>query len=168
MSALRRAPGPGGRAVSEVIGVVLLVAVVVVLAGVVSFAVFNVERTNPNTPTFSKVEDYNRDTAANGQYLNVTHGSGENVETRDMRLVITGAKDGDTGSSTTLTDEDHIESQVGETWKASEQFSINATMFQPIGPSEYLNLREVTVKIVWVPKNEDYSDVIYRWEGPDA
>jgi FlaG/FlaF family flagellin (archaellin) len=160
------------RAVSTTIGVVLMVAVVVVLASVVSFALLNVERTNPNTPTFSKVHDYNRGTAASGQYLNVSHGSGETVETRDMSLVITGAKDGDTGNAATLTDEDHLESQVGETWSASEQLIINATMFEasgaPILPGSYLNLRGATVKIVWVPQNEDYSDVIFRWEGPNV
>jgi FlaG/FlaF family flagellin (archaellin) len=154
------------RAVSTTIGVVLMVAVVVVLASVVSFALLNVERTNPNTPTFSKVHDYNRDTAVNGQYLNVSHGSGQTVETRDMRLVITGAEDGDTGTAATLTDEDHLESQVGETWSASEQLTINATMFSSI--SDYLNLRGATVKIVWVPQDEDYSDVIFRWEGPNV
>jgi len=160
----------GRRAVSTTIGVVLMVAIVVVLASVVSFALLNVERANPNTPTFSKVHDYNRHTAVNGQYLNVSHGSGENVETRDMRLVITGAEDGDTGNAATLTDEDHLESQVGETWSASEQLTINATMFERGGSSlsGYLNLRGATVKIVWVPQDEDYSDVIFRWEGPDA
>jgi flagellin-like protein len=160
----------GGRAVSEVIGVVLMVAIVVILASVVSFAVLNLERTNPTTPTFSKVHDFNRNTAVNGQYLNVTHGSGENVETRDMTLVITGAKDGDTGSTATLTDEDHIGSQVGEEWKASETLVINETMFESGGSdlSDYLNLRGAEVKIVWVPQNEDYSDVLFRWEGPNA
>jgi FlaG/FlaF family flagellin (archaellin) len=143
-----------------------MVAIVVVLASVVSFAVLKMERTNPTTPTFSKVHDYNRDTAVNGQYLNVTHGSGETVETRDMRLVITGTEDGTTGNGAQLTDEDHIESQVGETWSASEQLTINATMFDPT--TSYLNLRGATVKIVWVPQDEDYSDVIFRWEGPDA
>lgn len=166
-----RDPGAGGRrGVSPTIGVVLMVAVVVVLASVVSFALLSTERTNPNTPTFSKVEDYNRDTGASGQYLNVTHSSGETVETLDMRLVVTGAKDGDTGPTVELTDEDHLESQVGETWKASEQLTINATMFESGGSdlSDYLDLRGATVKIVWVPENEDYSDVIFRWEGPDA
>lgn len=159
----------GGRAVSTTIGVVLMVAIVVVLASVVSFAVLGLERTNPNTPTFSKVHDYNRNTAVNGQYLNVTHGSGQTVETRDMTLVITGARDGDTGTTVTLTDEDHIGSQVGEEWKASETLVINETMFASSGSlSNYLNLREATIKIVWVPQNEDYSDVLFRWEGPRA
>jgi len=171
MSGDRFTGGTGGRrAVSTTIGVVLMVAIVVVLASVVSFALLNVERTNPNTPTFSKVHDYNRDTAVNGQYLNVSHGSGQTVETRDMSLVITGAKDGDTGDAARLTDEDHLESQVGETWSASEQLTINATMFETGGGSltGYLNLRGATVKIVWVPQDEDYSDVIFRWDGPDA
>jgi len=162
----------GRRAVSTTIGVVLMVAVVVVLASVVSFALLNVERANPNTPTFSKVHDYNRDTGANGQYLNVSHGSGQTVETRDMSLVITGAKDGATGNSATPTDEDHLESQVGETWSASEQLTINATMFEtgggPIASGSYLDLRGATVKVVWVPQGEDYSDVVFRWEGPNA
>jgi FlaG/FlaF family flagellin (archaellin) len=143
-----------------------MVAIVVVLASVISFALLNVERANPNTPTFSKVHDFNRDTAVNGQYLNVSHGSGQTVETRDMRLVITGAEDGDTGNAATMTDDDHLESQVGETWSASEQLTINATMFDPM--TDYLNLRGATVKIVWVPQDEDYSDVIFRWEGPNA
>lgn len=176
MSGDRCTPGAGGqRAVSTTIGVVLMVAVVVVLASVVSFALLSAERTNPNTPTFSKVEDYNRDTGVNGQYLNVTHGSGETVETVDMRLVVTGAKASGGGSSdpVELTDEDHIESQVGEEWSASEQLTINATIFEKSGgasipSSEYLDLREAEVRIVWVPQNEDYSDVLFRWEGPDA
>jgi FlaG/FlaF family flagellin (archaellin) len=147
-----------------------MIAVVVILASVVSFAVLNLERTNPTTPTFSKVHDYNRDTAVNGQYLNVTHGSGETVETRDMTLVITSAKDGDTGTTARLTDGDHIGSQVGEEWKASETLVINATMFESGGSdlSNYLNLRASEIKIVWVPRNEDYSDVLFRWEGPNA
>lgn len=173
MTGSRFTTDSGGRAVSTTIGVVLMVAVVVVLASVVSFAFLNLERTNPTTPTFSKVHDFDRNTAVHGQYLNVTHGSGENVETRDMTLVITGAEVGDAEDRAELTDEDHLGSQVGETWKASEQLTINATMFEDgsgtsIGPSEYLDLREATVKIVWVPRDEDYSDVLFRWEGPDA
>jgi FlaG/FlaF family flagellin (archaellin) len=170
MTGSRFAGDPGERAVSTTIGVVLMVAVVVILASVVSFAVLNLERTNPTTPTFSKVHDYNRNTAVDGQYLNVTHGSGETVQTRDMTLVITGAKDGDTATTATLTDDDHIGSQVGEEWSASEQLTISAKMFEAGGSdlSDYLNLRGAQVKIVWVPENEDYSDVLFRWEGPDA
>ena len=148
-----------------------MVAIVVVLASVVSFAVLKMERTNPTTPTFSKVHDYNRDTAANGQYLNVTHGSGETVETKDMTLIVLGAEVGDTGAQAELEDSDHIQSQVGSEWSASEQLTIDATMFVDGGTplettSHYLNLREVQVKIVWTPENEDYSDVLFRWEGP--
>jgi len=172
MPGSRFATDSGGRAVSSTIGVVLMVAIVVVLATAVSFAVLGLERTNPTTPTFSKVHDYNRNTGVNGQYLNVTHGSGETVETRDMTLIVTGAKVGDTGTTAELKDADIIESQVGDEWSASEQLTIDATIFEdpsgnPIGSSEYLNLREVQVKIVWVPENEDYSDVLFRWDGPN-
>lgn len=170
---------PGGRrGVSEVIGVVLLVAIVVVLAGTVAYVVLGVDSGRPPTPQFSKVEDFNRNAGANGQYLNVTHGSGEIVETRDMRLVVEGAvvrerSDDDRVGTASLKSDLELQAQIDEKWRVGEELSINATMFEHSGgtninSNQYLDLREATVKIVWVPRNEGVSDVLYRWEGPDA
>lgn len=162
---------------SEVIGVVLLVALVVVLAAVVAVAVMGIDSEREPAPQFSKVEDFDRGAVPNGQYLNVTHGSGETVGTGDLSLVVAGAvvrarADDSVVGDASLKSGAGVAAQVGDEWAVSETVSVNATMFEsPSGDvqdDEYLDLRQATVRIVWVPENEGTSDVLYRWEGPDA
>lgn len=174
-------PSRGRRAVSEVIGVVLLVAIVVILAGTVAYVLTGIDRGRPPTPQFSKVEDYNRLEEPNGQYLNVTHGSGEIVDTKDMSIVVTDAvvrqkSDDSSEGEAERIDGVGLHDQIGEQWKVDEELSVNASMFEdPTGPGNvgenpdlYVDLREASVKIVWVPQNEGTSDVLYRWKGPEA
>lgn len=162
---------------SEVIGVVLLVAIVVVLAGTVAFVVTGIGDEREPAPQFSKVEDFDRGEAPNGQYLNVTHGSGETAGTGDLSLVVVDAvvrerADDDVVGDASLKSGAGVAAQVGDEWAVSETLSVDATMFE--GPSgdvqddEYLDLRQATVRIVWVPENEGSSDVLFRWQGPDA
>jgi flagellin-like protein len=164
-----------GRGVSSVIGTVLLVAIVVVLAGTISYVVLGIDQPREPAPQFSKVEDYDRDTGGNGQQLSIEHGSGEVVETKAMRVVVEGAvvrdratdsKQGDAELDTSLS------AAIGAQWDVGEHVFLDQTTTTEvggtIGSGEYLDLREATIRIVWVPENEGTSDTLYRWKGPDA
>jgi len=169
--------GESDRSVSQVIGVILLLAIIVILPGTVASFVTGLGQTREPAPQFSKVEEYNRDTDVNGQYLNVTHGSGDIVNTEDLRIVVGGAEvrdaSGDVESGAELKPDVSVAAQVGSEWRVSEEVSVNASSFRKpgggsVGSTEYLDLRNATVRIAWVPENTDRSDVLFRWEGADA
>lgn len=164
-----------GRGVSEVIGVVLLVAIVVILAGTVAYALTGVDRGREPAPQFSKLDEYDRQTSGDGQELEIEHGSGEVVETRDMRLVVEGAVVRDASDAYVAQAELDVSltDQVGDEWNVGERLRVNSSTMQhddgtDIGPNEHLDLGGASVRIVWVPRNEGSSDTLYRWKGPDA
>lgn len=172
-----RGNGESRRGASEVIGVVLLVAVVVVLAGTVGYVVLGTERGRPATPTFSKVVDYDRSTDGDGQALEIEHGSGETTSTVSLNFVIEEARVVDTSTGTVQGDAvlksgQTLGDQTGDEWKVGQTVVIDQTTMTEEGGTidsgEHLDLREAKIKIVWVPENEGTSDVIFRWRGPDA
>ncbi|MFB6150901.1 MAG: type IV pilin [Haloarculaceae archaeon] len=163
---------------SPVIGAVLLVAVVVVLAGTVSYMVLGVETGPPQAPKFAKTPDYKRDTAGPGQALVITHESGEVADTKHMGLIVTGVVVREDGTDARVAGA-QLQSGVsptsvlGDRWKASEELAVDETVLEEEGgtfdaSTEYYDFGEATVEIVWVPKNEGHSDVIFEWRGPEA
>jgi len=168
--------GTSDRGVSEVVGVVLLVAIVVLLASTVGYAVLGTERGRPDTPQFAKEQDFDRSIDGNGQELEIIHRSGDDAETVAMSLVIEGAvvrDDSDNLKGQAVVKSDRqIDDQVGEEWKVSERIRLDQTTMteegDSIDPDEYIDLREATVRIVWAPENSGTSDTLFRWTGPQA
>lgn len=168
--------GGGQRAVSPVIGVVLLVAIVVVLASVVGVLAFNLNDSQQDpapkiTVSYELVDDGAEKTVA------ITLDSGEAVETE--QLYVQGSKDLDIGgspSSNESADESYASSRekftessggnppqvgIGETWEAGETVYVD-----PVGDAD-----GVTIRIYWsARKVEDNNpgtvadDTSYRIE----
>lgn len=167
-----------GRGVSTVIGVVLLVAIVTAMAGVVGYAVLGFgEETRTPTPRFSETHVHDDRTTGNGHYLNVTHESGQMIETANVTLRVNDAVVRDASGArvddAAVTQPYALRQQVGDTFASAETFSVNATLFEhasggPIGSGEYLDLDAATVRLVWTPPHEGRSEIVLKWTGPDA
>lgn len=145
-----RAPRPT-RAATPVVGIVLLVAVVVVLAGVVTvFALGMGERLEPEAPTISVshslVEDGSERTVA------ITHEGGEGVRAEHLYVTATEEIDvgGPPGSGGATADESFAsvretfdeggdQVDVGETWDSGETVYVD-----PVG-----SVDGVTIRFAW-------------------
>jgi len=79
------------RAVSPVIGVVLMVAIVVILSAVVGTAVLSIGNDAQQvSPQVSVQFDYNESNTE----VSITHEGGDNIQTSNIRIAETGGSDG--------------------------------------------------------------------------
>lgn len=133
----------GDRAVSPVIGVILMVAIVVILAAVVgtfALSTFDAE----STPTPAVVFTYEYDETANE--LTVRKESGDTFESANVEF-----KQADGDGTTDPTPD----------WPAE----VDAGDAEAVGTVE----SDDTVRIVWIePRQNGKTATIGTWEGPDA
>lgn len=133
----------GDRAVSPVIGVILMVAIVVILAAVVgtfALSTFDAE----STPTPAVVFTYEYDETANE--LTVRKESGDTFESANVEF-----KQADGDGTTDPTPD----------WPAE----VDAGDEEALGTIE----SDDTVRIVWIePRQNGKTATIGTWEGPDA
>jgi flagellin-like protein len=157
------------RGMSPVIGIVLVVAITVVLVGVTAVYLTDVsDETDQPAPRLLLDTDYNGTFAGNGQYLTLTHESGEKFATDSIHLDIENAKVRSGGSVTGPAeyDADAIQNQLGSEFTASETLSIDRTLFVDgsgnalTGP-EHVVLDGATVRIVWENEDGKRSEIIY-------
>lgn len=131
------------RAVSPVIGVILMVAITVILAAVIgtfSFGLFDRD-TNP-APSAVFEADYDSGT----KELIITHETGDEFDSGNVEFKISGGN-GNFGSASG--------------W-AGEVTSGDGVTLSGIAPEE-------TVRVVWKdPRKGDQTQVLYTWEGPEA
>lgn len=100
-----------GRAVSPVIGVILMVAITVILAAVIATFVMDIgdlDEGAPNAQFDWEVQTYGSD-----DYLTVTHTSGKDIETSELSF--SDSIDWDDGSGADRSDIDN-----GDTWSAGK------------------------------------------------
>lgn len=157
------------RAVSHVIAIALLVAIVTILAGTMAVYVgsFGDTATRDSTPNVVWRTSFDDRASPNGQYLNVSSKSGSVLETSNLRLDVDGAERASPSGAVEL-NEDVIGKQVGDEWQASERLSVNRTVFtdasgSDLTGSEYVDLTDATVRIVYEPGPEE-SVVLYECE----
>lgn len=154
------------RGVSPVVGVVLLVAIVVLLAGTVGVFTFGFSEREPTTaPRVAVVADYSDRTTGNGEYLNLSFQSGDPLDRRNVSVVVTGARD--SGGGDVALDSDPLASastRIG----GGEELSVHAGHFTDIDSGEHLDLSDATLRLVWRPTvaEETESYVLYRWPDP--
>ena len=155
------------RAVSPVIGLILMVAIVVVLATVIGayFVGFS-EQEPTQAPQVAIVADYSERTDGNGEYLNLSFESGDTLERGDLSLVVTDARSS-SGDPATL-NTGPLAAQAPTRITAGVEISIHAGHFDGIGSGEHLDLSEATLRLVWQTESfeETESYVIYRWPAP--
>lgn len=160
---------PPSRAVSHVVGVALLVAIVTLLAGSMAVMLGSFGDAGgepvPNAVIETTFDDR---LAANGQYLNLTHEGGEVVDTDDLRLDVDGAESVSPAGDAVL-GSNPIASQVGPEWSASETIVIDRRLFTDGGGTPLtasganLDLADATVRIIY-ERGETETVILYECE----
>ncbi|SFR43364.1 type IV pilin [Halogeometricum limi] len=168
------------RAVSPVVATILMVAVVVVLTGATGGYLFQLTDSvddAPNTAFSAEYDTSTRDnvgTSPDGHYLNVTHTAGDTLQTGALNISVTGAWSRDTddpndNEPAVYVGPNPFASQAGSDFTAAETVSINSSSFREAGGaaidnSDYLDLQDATVRIVWQSSSTDDSVTLWTWE----
>lgn len=166
-------------AVSTVVGVILLVAIAVLLAGAVGTLVFGFgDDLEQPPPGFSPRITYNDTFKGDGEWLRVVHKSGAVIETDSVRLSVEYAESVNESDPSDIDDVEYtgdvLETQAGSNFTASKRFVLNKTTFveagdgQPLNSDEYLDLSEAIVRVIWTTPDGERSEIIFEWRGPDA
>ena len=155
------------RAVSPVIGVVILVGIVAILGATVGvFALGFSEQQPTQAPQVAIVADYNERTTGNGEYLNLSFSSGDTVYRSNLSVVVSGAKS--SGGTDVTLDTNPIQAQASTRITSGTEITIHQGQFTGIPSGDHLDLRDATLRLVWNPADEPESEtyVIYRWPDP--
>jgi|GEM_PF-1900007 len=163
--------GPGKRGVSNVVAMVLVIAITVALAGAVGIYLTDVGGgLDEPRPTFASTTAYDADLDRNGQYLNVTHEGGESIDTDRIRLDVVGAESvtaaGGSAVDASLTSDDHVADQVGSEFTVTETIVLSRENFTasgtPLPPTRYVDLDDAVVRIVWEAESGRQSAILYE------
>lgn len=157
------------RAVSHVIGVILLVAIVTILAATVAVSVGSFGDAAAGEPVPDAVlrTAFDDRAASNGQYLNVSHKGGETIDTDRLRLDVDGATA--TPSGSVEVESGVIAGQVGPEWKTTEVLVVDQRAFTDGSGNNLestaagLSLENATVRIVF-ERSETESTILYECE----
>jgi len=160
----------GDRAVSQVIGIVMLVGITVVLVGLTAVYMTGFsEETQEPAPRLAAETGFNTSLSGEGQYLNITHDGGEPIDTDRIYVKVSGARV-DSGGEATY-DGSVIADQAGDEFQATETISLNRTAFvddtgSDLTGSDYLDLTDATVRIIWEIDRDDNdrTEIIYECE----
>jgi len=156
------------RAVSPVIGVILMVAITVILAAVIGTFVLGLgDQVQQTSPQASFGFDYTNPSDDTADTLEVTHESGDSISASQLSIVVSGA-------------DDDGESNVNQkyTWnnfEDSDVTDVNAgttiTVDDPgIGDADGddLDLSGATVRVTWSSDDGSTTSTLGTWNGPDA
>lgn len=162
-------------AVSNVIGVILLIAITVALAG--TFTAFFLgfdENVESVSPTFSTTGQYDDSMTDDGQRLVLEHQAGEKVNSTELTVIVRDARWQDTSAGTSGGAEYTaavFEDQITDEFSASKSIELNRTHFEKSGGgaltgSTYLDLSDATVLIRWEnpDPDEDRTDLLVECE----
>lgn len=164
---------------STVVGVVLMVAIVVLLAGVIGTYVFGIsgELEEP-PPGFSPKVTYNDTFRGDGEWLRVVHRSGAVIETDSVRISVDGAESVNASDPSDVENAEYtgdvLDNQTGSNFTASERFVLNKTAFveasdgKSLNSDEYLDLSDAIVRVIWTTSDGERSEIIFEWRGPDV
>jgi flagellin-like protein len=148
------------RAVSPVIGVILMVAITVILAAVIGTFVLGLgDQISETTPQASFSFDYDRDDDGNDSLI-IAHNGGDTLNANEVNVTVTGAS-GDDGDSPYQWN--------GDTLDGGDQVSAGSSVdLVTIADGSDLDLSEATVRVVWQAAEGDSSAQLGTWNGPDA
>lgn len=160
-------PSTQDRAVTPVIGVILIVAITVILASIVGVYALDlgsgISEGNPPAMSF----DFNYKTSGGSDSLNVTFEAGDKVDAERLELVVSGAQDADNNGRYAFTDDAGLNADSG-TFESGESVTLNET----ITGNSPLDLGEATVRVVWTSQNTNpdatRSATVATWTGPEA
>jgi flagellin-like protein len=152
------------RAVSPVIGVILMVAITVILAAVIGTFVLGLgDQISQTTPSASFSFDYDRD-ADNGDSLTIAHNGGDTLNANEVNVTVTGATGMEGDSPFAWNDDSTLDG--GDEVSAGSSVTLDDST---TGDDDSdLDLTEATVRVVWQAAEGDSSAQLGTWNGPDA
>jgi len=164
------------RAVSPVIGVILMVAITVILAAVIGTFVLGlgdqVQQTSPNAQW-----DVNYDASPDGSWV-LTHESGDDVPESTLSVSLSSAGNMNisggeydwatlgTGSDNTVSAGDSAEFNNSETGAYASSTQWGGSSGAAAGEGGELD--DATVRLIWTAEGGGSSSTLTTWEGPDA
>ena len=146
------------RAVSPVIGVILMVAITVILAAVIGTFVLGLGEGVQSTPQAKFAFDYQNSN------VTITHEGGDAISAEELSISSSADftyKNMSTGNWSTT----GVESQTYEAMGASSDVTAGTSVtIAPDGGS----FDAATVRTVWSDLNTDKSATLGKWSGPEA
>jgi len=156
------------KAVSPVIGVILMVAITVILAAVIGTFVLGLgDQVQDTSPQASFGFDYTNP-SSDGDSLTITHQSGDEIEAANVDVVVSGASDDDDTSDLNQA-YDWGSAPISGSGPVSAGTSItldDSTIGD--GTSNPLDLSGASVRVVWSSSDGSSSSTLGEWSGPDA
>ena len=152
-------------AVSPVIGVILMVAITVILAAVIGTFVLGLgDQVQSTAPQASFNFDYQNNTGANSDVLQVTHDGGDAIPSSELNASVSGATD-DSGSSVTFG-----QGSDGDLFDSGGDVTAGTTDSIDGGDVSAANLKldEASVRVVWASQSGENSATLGQWDGPEA
>jgi len=155
------------RAVSPVIGVILMVAITVILAAVIGTFVLGlgnqVQQTSPNA---NIAFDYTNESSGDDT-LQITHETGDTIEASQVSVVVAGSTGGGTDANGKYAWNDFTGTDVEEISAGSAITLTNANLDSG-DDDENLNLASATVRVTWSSDSGESSATLGEWNGPEA
>jgi flagellin-like protein len=154
------------QAVSQVVGVILMVAITVLLAATAaSFFLGITESDQTTAPQVAITFDF-ESTDEPRDALEITHESGTTVDATELDVAIQ-----DAATPTTVVDRRF-------TWKelsrgspdevaAGMSATVNRSSIDPSGSYSKLSLKGASVRVVWGQPSGTRTFVLAKWQGPD-
>ncbi|WP_123537623.1 type IV pilin [Halosimplex salinum] len=154
------------RAVSPVIGVVLMVAITVLLAATAAtfFVGFEDSLTGTGAPTIAVQGDFNVDSS--GHELTLRFKSGDVADSENVKVYVTNADCRGAGIVSERFDVSQL-GVSGSTVAAGTRAKVTAGTVCPPSASQ-LELSRTEVTVSWLRSGSTDGTVLYRWRGPAA
>jgi flagellin-like protein len=147
------------RAVSPVIGVILMVAITVILAAVIGTFVLGLgDQVSQTTPSASFGFDYDR---SSNDTLTISHNGGDTVDANNLNVAISGV-------NTSINDQYSWSSDLGGANGDVTAGSSVTVDGGNVNGNQALDISNGTVSVVWQSSEGDSSATLGRFEGPDA
>ena len=148
------------RAVSPVIGVILMVAITVILAAVIGTFVLGLGESVQSTPQAKFAFDYQNDN------VTITHEGGDAIPSEELSVTgssnLTYQLDNGNPADDTLPNA----SVSFESMGAGDEVSAGTSVTMTKATSG--NFNTDTVRVVWSDLDTDKSATLSKWSGPDA
>lgn len=153
------------RAVSPVIGVILMVAITVILAAVIGTFVLGLgDKVSTTTPSTSFQFDYNNAPDGQNDTLEISHAGGTTIQASQLNATVTGATANASGSTAYT---GNLFGSSGDV-NAGDVATLDGSSFSNIDANTWFELDAATVRVVWTAASGDSSATLGKWSGPNA
>jgi flagellin-like protein len=159
----------GERAVSPVIGVILMVAITVILAAVIGSFVLGLGDATESAPQAQFTFEFDGD-----KHLNITHTGGDAIEADNLNVTSSVAiglseepdgvyNDSNYGTDIEATDANSANLVASTEFDSGTTIDAGTTIYVVTSDTE--TFAGKTVRVVWSSPNSDGTATIARWDG---